>query len=287
MSTLVITGNGFDIWHGLPTSYKNFYEKYSDELSGHTQYFDDFCDIDSEWTNFEESLGSFNQSSFLDNSAYRPSIEEMMDNTGMMYGYEDSIAVETDELIKNITRAFNSWISSIEVDQATRLIAIPADCKFINFNYTTTLEDVYGIPDSNILHIHGKAWEGIIFGHGRPLIKKQFNDVEPWFNAPQEDAESIYNIFRKPVLGTIERHQAQLKNYGNIQKIIVIGHSINDIDKPYFEFILSEYPQAKWENYNYGDEIQNTHNNLIKIGVPKGNLQSMSTDDLATIYPIP
>lgn len=287
MSTLVITGNGFDIWHDLPTSYKNFYDKYGDELSRHTQYFDDFCDIDSEWTYFEESLGSFDHDHFLDDSSYRPSIEEMADNIRMMYGYEDDISFHTRELIENIILSFNRWISSIKVDAAKKMITMPANCQFINFNYTTTLEDVYGIPDSDILHIHGKAWKGIVFGHGRPLWSRQFNDDEPWFNIPQEDAESIYNIFRKPVLDIIERHKAQLKSYGNIQKIIVIGHSVNDIDKPYFEFILSEYPQAKWENYNYGDEIQNTHNKLIKIGVPKENLQSMSTDDLATIYPIP
>ncbi|PWD85789.1 bacteriophage abortive infection AbiH family protein [Ignatzschineria cameli] len=287
MSVLVITGNGFDIWHNLPTKYKNFYNKYSDELSPYTKYFDDFGNKDIEWESFEESLGSFNHDYFLDDSSYRPSIEEMADDVKMMYGYEDDISFNTRELIQNITSSFNKWISSIKVNAAKKTITMPVNCKFINFNYTTTLQKVYGIPDSDILHIHGKAWGKIIFGHGRPIWSKQINDDEPWFDIPQKDAESIYNVFRKPVSDIIQQHQAQLKSYGNIKKIIVIGHSINDIDKPYFEFILKEYPQAKWENYNYGNEIQNTHDRLINLGIPKGMLVSGSTADLLKIYPLP
>lgn len=283
MSTLFITGNGFDIWHGLPTSYKNFYDKYNDALSQYTQYFDDFLNIDQTWTFFEESLGSFNEDKFLDNSAYIPSIEEMAENIGMLYGYEDSISFETDELINKITSLFNLWISSIKVGGATRLTAMPSDCKFINFNYTTTLQEVYEIPNSDILHIHGKAWKGIVFGHGRPLRTQQFNNNTPWFDNAQQNAGSVHGIFYKPVHNIIEQNKAQLKSYGDVEKIIVIGHSINDIDKPYFEFILNEYPKAKWENYNIDDEIQNTHDKLIKIGIPKVNLSSASISELQNI----
>lgn len=283
MSTLVITGNGFDIWHGLPTSYKHFHDKYSDALSQYTQYFDDFLDTDKAWTVFEESLGSFNEDEFLDKSAYMPDIEEMAENIGMLYGYEDSISFETKELIENITSLFNLWISSIKVDVAIRLTALPSNCKFINFNYTTTLQEVYGILDSNILHIHGKVWGKIVFGHGRPLHTQQFDGNTPWFDDVQKNARSVHGVFYKPVPSIIEQNKAQLKSYGDVKKIIVIGHSMNDIDKPYFEFILNEYPKVKWENYNVGDEIQNTHDRLIKIGVPKENLSSTSTSELENI----
>lgn len=290
MSTLVVTGNGFDIWHGLPTSYKNFYDKYSDELSRHTQYFDDFGDTDSEWTCFEESLGSFDHDRFLDGSSYRPSIEEMADNIKMMYGYEDDISFNTKELIENITHSFNLWISSIKVNAAKKMITMPVNCKFINFNYTNTLQEVYGISEPDILHIHGKAWKGIIFGHGRPLRIKHFNDDEPWFDNPQKDAESVYDVFRKPVFNIIEHHQDTLKSYGDVKKIIVIGHSINDIDKPYFDFILKEYPEAKWENYNYisdkYDGVKDTHNKLIALGIPQENITSAPYENLKTTYPI-
>ncbi|HFQ5314463.1 AbiH family protein [Vibrio vulnificus] len=94
MSTLFIIGNGFDIWNGLPTSYRNFNEKYKEHLEKHIHYFDDFCGIDSDWANFEESLGSFNQDSFHDNAAMQPSLEELGDEPKRLYGYEDEIAIK-------------------------------------------------------------------------------------------------------------------------------------------------------------------------------------------------
>ncbi len=63
-------------------------------LKKHIHYFDDFCGIDSDWANFEESLGSFNQDSFHDNAAMQPSLEELGDEPKRLYGYEDEIAIK-------------------------------------------------------------------------------------------------------------------------------------------------------------------------------------------------
>lgn len=287
MSTLVIIGNGFDLWHKLPTRYKDFYDAYSINLEEHTQYFNDFYEKDVEWAYFEESLGSFDHDSFLKGAAYLPSIEEMMENRGMLYGYEDSISDKKDELIESITQSFNKWIASIKVNAAKKKMKMPNDCKFINFNYTTTLQDIYNITDSDILHIHGKTKEKIIFGHGKikTMDDRDLDRYDPWFDDPRNNAKSISDIFHKPVHEILQRNKTRLKSYKNLKKIIVIGHSINDIDVPYFQFLSNEYPEVKWKNYNYGDEIQNTHERLIQAGVPKNNLSSDSTENLGQIYP--
>lgn len=289
MSTLVIIGNGFDLWHGLPTSYKNFYDIYNIELEEYTQYFNDFQEDDVEWACFEESLGSFDHDIFLEKAAYQPSIEEMMENRGMLYGYEDAISDKKNELIDSITLAFNKWIASIKVNAAKKKMKMPNDCKFINFNYTTTLQDIYNITDSDILHIHGRTKEKIIFGHGKikTMDDRDLDRHDPWFDDPRNNAESVSDIFHKPVHEILQRNETRLKSYKDLKKIIVIGHSINDIDVPYFQFLSNEYPGVKWENYNYGDEIQNTHERLIQAGVPKNNLSSDSTENLEKIYPSP
>ncbi|MBO1123632.1 hypothetical protein FQS88_17435 [Enterococcus casseliflavus] len=41
---------------------------------------------------------------------------------------------------------------------------------FINFNYTNTLETIYGISPDNILHIHGNLERGIILGNTKSAI---------------------------------------------------------------------------------------------------------------------
>ncbi|MEI8623483.1 AbiH family protein [Pseudoalteromonas sp. B137] len=195
MTTLVILGNGFDMWHGLPTAYSNFYNQYNQVLEEYIHYFNDFCDIDSEWANFEESLGSFDEDNFHDNSAWQPSLEELAENHKLLYGFEDEISNNIEELVSEITTAFKSWIRSIRVSTATKLIEFPKKFKFISFNYTTTLQDVYRIPDKNILHIHGKVERNIIFGHGRcnNASKNISEDNEPWFHESRKSSSSVYS----------------------------------------------------------------------------------------------
>lgn len=294
MSTLFIIGNGFDIWNRLPTSYWYFHQKYKDRLDEHIHYFDDFCDVDSEWANFEESLGSFNQDEFHDNAAMQPSLEELGDDPKLLYGFEDEIAIKKEELVDDITSAFNAWIRSVDVNEAQKLIHFNLPAYFVNFNYTTTLQDVYSIPEHNVLHIHGKVGREIIFGHGRNLISPAINEErdEPWFHESAKAVAQVHGVFHKPVDEILDRHRQTLNNYGDIENVVVIGHSVNAIDAPYFQCILDAYPTANWQNYNYEnlddgiDEVSETHDRLLALGVPADKLSSFSSEKLKELYPL-
>lgn len=295
MSILFIIGNGFDIWNRLPTSYKNFNEEYKEHLDEHVNYFDDFCHIDSEWANFEESLGSFNQDDFHDNSAMQPSLEELGDDPKLLYGYEDEITIKKEELVDEITGAFNSWIRTVDVNAARKLMHFNFPACFINFNYTTTLQDVYNISDVSVLHIHGKVGREIIFGHGRKIdSSKRTNESDaPWFDETKSEVAQVLGIFHKPVDEILARNRATLEGYVNVENIVVIGHSVNDIDVPYFQCILNAYPDANWQNYNYEnieediDEVSETHNKLLSLGIPEQQLESFSSEKLKEFYPVP
>lgn len=296
MTTIVIIGNGFDIWHGLPTSYWNFYNQYGKALENHTHYFNDFYDHDMEWANFEESLGSFDQDNFHDNVSLQPSLEELGDDPKRLYGFEDEITNKKEELVDDITNAFTEWIGNVDVHQARKLICMSDSFRFINFNYTSTLQDVYEVPENNILHIHGKVYRDIIFGHGRVFNSSSESSEEidePWFEDSRNDVSSISTIFHKPVADILERHNSQLLGYEDVTNIIIIGHSINDIDIPYFKCILNAYPDAEWKNYNYQDldegidEVAETHYKLLDAGIPEEKLTSTSSEDLKVIFPEP
>ncbi|WP_053349891.1 AbiH family protein [Vibrio alginolyticus] len=71
-----------------------------------------------------------------------------------------------------------------------------------------------------------------------------WNEDEPWVNESQRTVASVIDKFHKPVAEILEGHRAHLEGYGNIEKIIVIGHSVNDIDIPYFRCILNAYLDA-------------------------------------------
>lgn len=77
----------------------------------------------------------------------------------------------------------------------------PSGCKFIKFNYTSTLQDVYSVPDTDVLHIHGKASWNVIFGHGKQSspLDPDYELDEPWFEDAHQTLASVTKEFHKPV----------------------------------------------------------------------------------------
>ena len=291
MTTLVIVGNGFDIQNGLPTSYGHFHNQYSDRLEDHFIYFPEFSN-DHNWSNFEENLGFFDEDNFRESAAWVPSIDDMVASSKYVNGFNDEISQKTDELVDKIESAFTTWIRGIDVKKATRFMEFPSGFKFINFNYTSTLQDVYSVPDEDVLHIHGKASWNVTFGHGKQSlpVDPDYELDEPWFEDAYQTLASVTKKFHKPVNAILEQHRGRLESYGDVRKIIVIGHSVNDIDIPYFKFILDAYPDAVWRNWNHKDEeydgVSDTHDKLLSLGVPNEKLFSLSSRNLMKAYPI-
>lgn len=293
MTTLVIVGNGFDIQNGLPTSYLNFHDQCNDLLDEHFVHFPDFFD-DQEWSKFEENLGLFDEDNFRESAAFEPIMDDMIESSKHVNGYNDEISQKVDELVGDIESAFTAWIRGIDVSQAKAFMEFPKGFKFINFNYTSTLQDVYSVPDEDVLHIHGKARRDVIFGHGKGNGKQSSsmvtNDDKPWFVESYQTLASVTDKFRKPVNKILEEHREHLEKYGDVAKIIVLGHSINEIDIPYFKCILNAYPDAEWRNWNHkgyeNDGVSDTHDNLLSLGVPIEKLYSISSKKLGKAYPI-
>jgi len=296
LTTLVIVGNGFDIQNGLLTSYRYFYNQYNDQLDEYFLHFPNFYD-DQEWSNFEENLGLFDEDNFRESAACEPSMDDMIESSKYANGYNDEISQKTDELVDDIQGAFRTWIRGIDVKQANKFMEFPKGFKFINFNYTSTLQDVYLVPDEDVLHIHGKARWNVIFGHGAgngnqstPVKKNHDESYKPWFEESYQTLASVTEKFHKPVNEILEKHREHLEAYGDVTKVIVLGHSINDIDIPYLKCILNAYPDALWRNWNHkgeeNDGVSNTHDKLLSLGVPSEKLCSLSSKKLGRAYPI-
>jgi hypothetical protein len=150
------------------------------------------------------------------------------------------------------------------------------------------------VPDSNILHIHGKVDKKIIFGHGRNIesSKEEYQSDEPWFDETTKEVGEVLGIFHKPVDKILDEHRAWLEGQNNIENIVIIGHSVNEIDIPYFQCILNAYPDANWQNYNYQnmdediDEVSATHDKLLDLGVSDQRLESYPSEKLEEFYPL-
>jgi hypothetical protein len=109
------------------------------------------------------------------------------------YQYEIEQAVEA--ISTTLRLRFAEWIRQLPIPAAADIVErrVPVDpsAVFLNFNYTPSLQRLYGIPDANVFHIHGAAanpTETLILGHG---WEPEPNPDPYRFERDPEDADTL------------------------------------------------------------------------------------------------
>lgn len=261
MTNLFILGNGFDLAHGLPTKYSDFYNYLKSKhpnanendvdylleptlLPDGSEYYNPNqvvaflismisqteCRNGENWCDVENSLGQFDYWEFMD--TIDVFVGEEPNLFRKAYAYEDAVAnihIPT----TSIKILFSNWINSIAIDNCklnydfNKLIDKKSDL-FLTFNYTTTLEEIYGVDEHNILHIHGVQGEDIIFGHG--VRNRRFDSY------PTGSEHGLYDIHRsleKDTGSIIKKNLDFLNNLEGIKNIFSYGFSFSKVDLPY------------------------------------------------------
>ena len=239
---LIILGNGFDIANELQTGYgdfKTFVEQHNVELFEMLNQI--YCKSDL-WSNFEYALGY-------------PNIK-FLDKLDTLFGINNGIGEDFAADLKNM---FGKWISSIDFSQCYQRFLLDRSDKYITFNYTETLEQVYEIDEKNIIHIHGRVaqhYYGIPLevGHNnrnfsRPLLKATYKKVD--------------EISKK-----LEKTICELAEKNEITDIKIVGHSFNDIDFLYFCIINEKFKEANWTfGCKTGRDFENAQQYAHRLGL--------------------
>ncbi|SDR88228.1 Bacteriophage abortive infection AbiH [Formosa sp. Hel1_31_208] len=296
--TLYIIGNGFDLHHGLKTSYFDFSEylqqKDSELYNTLESYIDFPTEDNSLWSKFEENLANLNLDEiFNDYSLFLPDIASDDFRSRDMHTFPDIMEDLCESLTTNLLQNFLEFIQSIEYSKSVDglLINLKKKSNFLTFNYTPTLEKIYGIESQRINYIHNSAFYGsepIILGH--EIEPKSFEEKPPE-NLSEEELEQWYGNFDysidtgkenllkyfertyKPSNEVINNNMHFFENLGCINEVFVLGHSVSKVDLPYFEELKKHIrKKAKWNVsfYNY-DSIKNIKLNLNSIGVTNIN----------------
>lgn len=293
---LYVIGNGFDIHHGINSSYKS----YMTWLKGnHKDVYDDIikyypnAEDDEWWGDFENNLGSPDIQQYLSDTAYfnHPSEEDIekmraIDDTGG----ESDVHNELGGAIEALKNTFHEWILSLNHARKGAMLKLDTNNSlFLNFNNTKTLEDVYGISKDKILHIHGSIDDDeFILGHGenQASIEDTVDPKEEWDG--KSDPDEIYrsqlrdNItektyeagvneilsIRKDVGLIISRYGKFWKKLENVNQIYIFGISFSKVDEPYLEKIIdSVLPTAKYivsyhskDDFNRINKFMSIHN---------------------------
>ncbi|MDI6048341.1 bacteriophage abortive infection AbiH family protein [Flavobacterium sp. XS2P24] len=288
MKALYVIGNGFDMHHGLSTGYQ-FFHKYilqnqKELVDDLEKYFSFIEDVDKLWSSFEEDLKTFEFQSFYDDNCNVQIYDENF-KPSLTYGLEDDINEQSQKLIESIRGAFESWIENIDIESVEKKLNIEENSFFINFNYTLLLEKTYQIQQDKIVHIHGDIEnKQIVFGHNKVLeedseIDENGDSNRTLFSDSESAAKQPFHAFYKPVGDIIKENKHHFERFNTVKKIIVLGHSLKEIDIPYFEEILIHTNSAKWEVSYHEDKEEKEHlQKLQKIGINKKDIKLFRLD---------
>ncbi|MFA7347662.1 MAG: bacteriophage abortive infection AbiH family protein [Desulfurivibrionaceae bacterium] len=287
MSTLHIVGNGFDLWHGLLTSYDRFYEFAKDTLDELESFYCIDTTPDGPWTDFENSLGRFDWRLFYDAHDHTDIAADNF-RPSEAFCLEDDLTEQADAHVDAIKERFHAWIDAIDVSLASKKMSFAETDLFLTFNYTSTLQLVYGIDNGNIVHIHGRsdAYDELVFGHGatmreEPELDENGDSNRTMFSDAEGAAKYPFYALQKPVSEIVAKNSNFFHSLGSVSTIRVIGHSLNDIDLPYFDEVAKNAKGAKWVVCCRRPEDEDYYTQqLLKCGVHRGDITVCAYADL-------
>lgn len=278
---LYIIGNGFDLHHGLRTSYANFRDDYIKKKS--SVLWNDLLDIYGDtpqndnlwWKDFENMLGKVDYESLSKSQ------------NGEAVGF-----MKVRNLMKGkLPPLFGKWIkdvnSQIDASKIKLMDEVDADSLFFTLNYTFLLEKAYHIKEENVWHIHGtiKHPDDIVVGHDADagqLVKytQEYNEDQLRISTSYADIinQEALNGAKK-VRNRIYLQEDKFYQYSNIRHYVSMGFSFNDIDMPYIEKMWSVNRQkedADWTLYWYSSGEDNLmKKKLIELGVNEKSITTL------------
>ena len=234
--------------HGIPSSYAHFKTWLSNNDKELFDFLERYIDVAGDWWNdFERSLSEIDvpkliRETPLENRPVDPRIPP---------SFSHPASWRLDSVRRAISLKFTEWVKTLDSVEIKKKIDLPEACLYISFNYTDTLERVYGVKENRIVYIHGKASRGddLIYGHGKnqfvlenDVMKKyhlyrsdDFFTAGTYGNSESELTSHIsywqkpiqiglyYDVLRPAVLGT--------------NKVCVYGLSFSEVDYPYLLWI--------------------------------------------------
>ncbi|MDO5440565.1 MAG: bacteriophage abortive infection AbiH family protein [Erysipelotrichaceae bacterium] len=305
MKKLYVFGNGFDLRHNLSTGYNDFrawlceknknikeiygvpsyssngkgLEGYSDNefISYFLPLIDEACEIVGceLWKDYENALG------FVDWTKPLEDAELIYDKDGDLDPFNAGNNIEdmANDIYSSchiLSKLFREWIEDVEDEIDVNLKReefkdLSNDDIYLNFNYTSTLETVYGIK--NVKHIHGYVcdFNDLIVGHGNDTFDRTYFEKNDLAMNAEQPIEYTFDYFRKKTNEIIDKNKEFFINLSDVNEIFILGCSLNDIDKPYFiEIFKNVIPNSKVHLYVHNDdEYDDKCKYIIDIGKDK------------------
>ena len=284
MASLFITGNGFDIAHGIPTKYNDFrsflIKKYPTayKLRNEVTFIEDLENIDyqefsaeillsaidritgEDWSNFEENLAYVNFNHKFPPQHYdEDEVTEEEDNelAAEYLVYVSGISSTYIECSKLWQKLFQLWIKNIQKNINNNIYSKKEnlcnlfkenDPLFFSFNYTKTLQKLYGIK--KVTHIHNQHGQKLIFGHGkeRAQYSDTCHDLFGTSGLSSSFLDDMLSNLKKDTSFSLKNHEYFFQKLNrDIDHVYSYGFSYGKVDSVYIKEIIRRIsPTATW-----------------------------------------
>jgi hypothetical protein len=300
MQDLYIIGNGFDIFHGIKSSYDDFRKYLLIRNSLLLDNIEKFLGFDMEnektsvWNKFEYNLRNLEEDYIIEEcNCYLVGYgyEEWSDS----YHHDYQYCIDT--IIRSLTytllEEFTLWITTIDnnLDGIERKIEFNPDALFLTFNYTNTLEKVYDIDSNRILHIHNHIGgnQELILGHNYSenerikdsnilvklktisdideiLVRRALEEEDVRYMEGNNFIKSYYKKNYKDSIFIIQENEDFFKRISSIKNIYLFGHSVSGVDMDYLLEIKNRVnDDVIWHFTWFRDEDKDSIEKFINI----------------------
>jgi len=247
--------------YGLPTKVSDF-ERHLSEKQVYNEI-DDANEIlnnyEVDWCEFEEGLSNINTEEIYSRNVQYP--DYLSDHESDRDGGILNMQMYTDSLEESVREALDDMIQEAEseLDEKvciTKSLFNEGD-QIVSFNYTSTIERLYDLPDgTNIIHIHGNSGGDKIFGYKEQLKQPSVmlsSEEDYYVDKQKEVVNSMYKRLQKNYKYK-ELKDFLEKNCQEVDDVVVIGHSMANVDSEYMEMIESVVKPKKWYISQYNQE---------------------------------
>lgn len=258
---LYIIGNGFDCMYGLPTKVSD-YERHLSKKQVYNET-DDANEILNtygvHWNEFEEGLSNIDTEEIYSRNVQSP--DYLSDRESDRDGGILNMQMYTDSLEESVREALDDMINEAEskLDEKeiiTKQLFNDGD-QIVSFNYTSTIERLYDLPEgTNIIHIHGDSDGEKIFGYKDQLKQPPVmssSEEDYYVDEQKEIVNSMYKRLQKDYKYK-ELNDFLVRNCQDVDEVVVIGHSMANVDSEYMEMIESVVKPKKWHISQYNQE---------------------------------
>lgn len=243
--TLFIIGNGFDLYHGIPSQYRHFRSWL--EGNRHENFVDEMEDIFPKlneckkglWNNFENALQDYDLECL-----YKTLHTENHDQ------WTPDIWKQTAERLEmttgEIRPLMKEWAKSIDIKKicSDSNLMLREESLYLTFNYTKILEEFYHIPNGRICHIHGSIDDNdVITGHIRWQRPDDYRAQKDEKEVVCRECLRVLNKLNKDTEKQINKHRDFFTLIKDVTCVVVLGHSMGGIDMAYFREVLNRVRQ--------------------------------------------